>query len=46
MQVTPGVNFVVGKILHYDDMPTISATVKLNDDGSFTLSDFKAEGAK
>ena len=46
VQVTPGVNFVVGKVLHYDDMPTISATVKLNDDGSFTLSDFKAEGAK
>ena len=43
VQVTPGVNFVTGKILHYDDMPTISATVTRNDDGSIKLSDFKAE---
>ena len=43
VQVTPGVNFVVGKILHYDDMPTISATVTLNENGGITLSDFKAE---
>ena len=43
VHVTPGVNFVVGKVLHYDDTPTIIATVILNDDGSFTLSDFKAE---
>ena len=43
VQVTPGVNFVVGKILHYDDMPTITATVTLSDDGNFTLSDFKVE---
>ena len=43
VQVTPGVNFVVGKILHYDDMPTISATVTLGENGGITLSDFKAE---
>ena len=43
VHVTPGVNFVVGKVLHYDDMPTISATVTLNDDGSFKLSDFQVE---
>ena len=43
VQVTPGVNFVVGKILHYDDMPTISATVTLDENGGITLSDFKAE---
>ena len=43
VQVTPGVNFVVGKILHYDDMPTISATVTLDEKGGITLSDFKAE---
>lgn len=42
VHVTPGVNFVVGKVLHYDDMPTISATVTMTDNG-FTLSDFKAE---
>ena len=43
VHVTPGVNFVVGKVLHYDDMPTITATVTLKDDGGFSLSDFKAE---
>lgn len=43
VQVTPGVNFVVGKVLHYDDMPTISATVTLNDDGSIKLANLKAE---
>ena len=42
VHVTPGVNFVVGKVLHYDDMPTISATITMTDNG-FTLSDFKAE---
>ena len=43
VHVTPGVNFVTGKILHYDDMPTISATVNVNDDGSIKLTDLKAE---
>ena len=43
VHVTPGVNFVVGKVLHYDDMPTIIAKVTLNEDGSFTLSDFSVE---
>ena len=42
VQVTPGINFVVGKVLHYDDMPTITATVNLTDNG-ITLSDIKAE---
>ena len=43
VHVTPGVNVVVGKVLHYDDMPTLSATVTLNEDGSITLSDFKVD---
>ena len=30
VHITPGVNFVVGKVLHYDDMPTFSATVALD----------------
>ena len=42
VHVTPGVNFVVGKILHYDDMPTFSATVTLDENGP-KLSDFKAD---
>lgn len=42
VKVTPGVNFVTGKILHYDDMPTLSAPVILNDDG-ITLGDITAE---
>lgn len=43
VHVTPGVKFVVGKVLHYEDMPTISARVTLNDDGSFTLSELGIE---
>ena len=43
VHVTPGVNFVVGKVLHYDDMPTISAKVTLTEGGGFTLSDLKVE---
>lgn len=42
VQVTPGVNFVTGKILHYDDMPTISATVTM-ENGGLKLSDYKVE---
>ena len=42
VHVTPGVNFVTGKILHYDDMPTITATVTMNENGP-KLSDFKVE---
>lgn len=38
----PGVSFVTGKVLHYDDMPAITARVSFNDDGSFTLSDINA----
>ena len=42
VHVTPGVNFVVGKVLHYDDMPTISATVTMTDSGPI-LNDFRVE---
>lgn len=42
VQITPGVNFVVGKVLTYDDMPTISAAVTTGD-GGLQLSDFKVE---
>lgn len=42
VHVTPGVNFVVGKVLHYDDMPTISATVTMTESGP-KLSDFKVD---
>lgn len=41
---TPGVNFVTGKVLHYDDMPTVSAKVTLNADGSFSLSNLSIIG--
>lgn len=43
VHVTPGINFVTGKVLIYDDMPTLSATVTMKDDGSFTLGDIKAD---
>ena len=37
----PGISFVVGKVLIYDDMVGIVAKVNLQPDGSFTLSDFQ-----
>lgn len=37
VHVTPGLNFVKGKVLHYDDMPTFSGTVTL-DEGGKTVS--------
>lgn len=42
VHITPGLNFVTGKVLHYDDMPTISATVTMEESGP-KLSDFKVE---
>ena len=42
VHVTPGVNFVVGKVLHYDDMPTFSATVTMSESGP-KLSDFTVD---
>ncbi len=45
--VTPGVNFVVGKELHYNDMPTISAAVEVSGHPCHhrppILSDFRVE---
>lgn len=40
--ITPGVKFVVGLILHYDDMPTFTAAVNLSE-GEVELSDIKIE---
>ena len=37
---TPGLCFVTGKVLIYDDMPDIAATVELNQDG-FKVSDIR-----
>ena len=42
VHVTPGVNFVVGKVLHYDDMPTFSATVTMTESG-LKLGDFTVD---
>ena len=39
VHITPGVNYVVGKVLLYDDMPTISARVSINDEGTLSLDD-------
>lgn len=40
---TPGVSFVTGKVLIYDDMPTFAATVELNNEG-FKLSNIRLVG--
>ena len=42
----PGVKFTTGLVLTYDDMPTLSASIDLKEDGSYELSDFKAEKSK
>ena len=42
VHITPGLNFVTGKVLLYDNMPTLIATVTLDENGGVTLSDFKA----
>ena len=39
VQITPGVNYVVGKVLLYDDMPTITALVNIDENGKPTLND-------
>ena len=38
VNATPGVSFVTGKVLHYDDMPTLTAIVTLTNGNDFTLS--------
>lgn len=38
VNATPGVNFVTGKVLHYDDMPAVTAAVDINSDGAFHVS--------
>ncbi|MBR6130374.1 MAG: hypothetical protein IKQ20_00775 [Bacteroidales bacterium] len=35
----PGVKFVTGLVLHYENMPTLMARVTIDKDGNFTLSD-------
>ncbi|MBQ9570020.1 MAG: hypothetical protein IJR30_01405 [Prevotella sp.] len=39
----PGIKFTTGLVLTYDDMPTLSAGITIQEDGSFSLSDFKVE---
>ena len=40
--ITPGVKFVVGLMLHYDDMPTFTASITMSD-GSINFSDIQIE---
>lgn len=40
---TPGISFVTGKVLIYDDMPTLAATVDLDHQG-FKVSDIRLVG--
>lgn len=35
----PGVKFVTGLVLHYEEMPTLTARITIDMDGHFTLSD-------
>lgn len=40
----PGISFVTGKVLIYDDMPTFAANVDLNHKGVFKVSDIRLVG--
>ena len=44
VHITPGLNFVTGKVLHYDDMPTFSAPVTVDlKHHKFELGELKVE---
>jgi hypothetical protein len=43
VRVVPGVKFVVGLALHYENMPTLTASVAVGEDGGCDLSDVKVE---
>jgi hypothetical protein len=39
LALTPGVNFTTGLVLTYDDMPTLTAPLTLNEDGTVSLGE-------
>ena len=39
VKIVPGIKFTTGLVLHYEDMPVLSANVSLADDGTFTVGD-------
>ena len=39
VKIVPGIKFTTGLVLHYEEMPTLSAKVSLADDGTFTIGD-------
>ncbi len=41
VQFVPGVKFVTGLVLHYEDMPTLTARLNVKKDGSFDISDIE-----
>ena len=41
VSITPGLKFVTGLILTYDDMPTFTADVVLSESGELTINDFQ-----
>ena len=41
VRVTPGVKFITGLVLHYENMPTFTADVTLSDAGELTLTNLQ-----
>ena len=41
---TPGVKFVTGLVLTYDDMPEFSAPITIDENGLFTIHEIKQSG--
>lgn len=41
VRVTPGMKFITGLVLHYENMPTFTAEVTLSDAGELTLTNLQ-----
>ena len=41
--VTPGIKYTTGLVLTYDDMPTLSASITLTDDGQVNIGKLEYE---
>ncbi len=39
--VTPGIKYTTGLVLTYDDMPTLKATITINEDGKVSIGELK-----
>jgi len=43
VEFVPGVKFTTGLVLHYEDMPTLKAAIKVDEEGKFWIGEFFVE---